>query len=99
MMTGIKNYILALFVLFCSVITGCINTGKISNVTVSCIDTVFIENDTLFQYEMRNSSGMVIRITNYAAALTDVSVPDRNGHIESVVLGFDSVSEYTKPNP
>ena len=99
MMTGIKNYILALFVLFCPVITGCINTGKISNVTVSCIDTVFIENDTLFQYEMRNSSGMVIRITNYAAALTDVSVPDRNGHIESVVLGFDSVSEYTKPNP
>ena len=70
-----------------------------NNVTVSCIDTVLIDNDTLFQYEMINSSGMVIRLTNYAAALTDISVPDRNGKIESVVLGFDSISEYTKPNP
>lgn len=99
MIISIRNHILTLFVIFCSVSTGCVNSDKVRNVTVSCIDTVLIDNDTLFQYEMINSSGMAIRLTNYAAALTDVSVPDRNGKMESVVLGFDSISEYTKPNP
>ena len=99
MIKNIRNHILTLFVIFCSVSTGCVNSDKVRNVTVSCIDTVLIDNDTLFQYEMINSSGMAIRLTNYAAALTDVSVPDRNGKMESVVLGFDSISEYTKPNP
>jgi hypothetical protein len=37
---------------------------------------------------------MGIKVTIYAATLTWVSVSDRNGVMEIVVLGFDSLNRY-----
>ena len=37
---------------------------------------------------------MSVQVTNYAASLTDVFVPDRQGRFEHVVLGFDSLECY-----
>lgn len=35
-----------------------------------------------------------MKITNYGATIISVVVPDRNGKLDDVVLGFDSVDEY-----
>ena len=35
-----------------------------------------------------------IKITNYGAAVVAVKVPDKNGIIEDVVLGFDDLEKY-----
>lgn len=43
---------------------------------------------------MINENGMSVKVTNYAASLTDVSVPDKQGNFEHVVLGFDSLKNY-----
>jgi aldose 1-epimerase len=45
-------------------------------------------------YTLSNKSGMEVSITDYGANTVSIKVPDRNGNIGDVVLGFDSVSGY-----
>ncbi len=49
-------------------------------------------------YTLTNSKGLVAKITNYGGIVTSLSVPDKNGKIEDVVLGHDSVEPYVKNN-
>lgn len=48
---------------------------------------------------LTNKNGMQIKITNYGAILTYVAVPDKEGVMENVVLGFDSLSQYRTRHP
>ena len=42
---------------------------------------------------------MEVEIINYGATIVSIKVPDRNGNIEDVVLGFDNIDSYIKPHP
>ena len=44
--------------------------------------------------ELSNSAGMSVRIIALGAAIQSLSVPDRRGVREDVVLGYDSPREY-----
>jgi aldose 1-epimerase len=48
---------------------------------------------------LTNRRGMVVKITNYGATVTTVQVPDRQGHLTHVVLGFDNLEQYLKGHP
>src|SRR6266542_6629059 len=50
-------------------------------------------------YTLKNQRGLVAKITNYGAILTELHVPDRNGRTANVVLGFDNLEQYTKGHP
>lgn len=50
-------------------------------------------------YILKNSAGMEVHIMNYGGIITKILTPDKNGKIEDVVLGFDSVEEYIKDSP
>ena len=53
--------------------------------------------DTLVQlYTLTNKNGLVARITNYGATLTELHVPDRAGAFADVVLGFEDLDGYRK---
>src|ERR1700743_3896307 len=45
-------------------------------------------------YTLTNAHGMSARITNYGAYLVSLTVPDRNGKMADVVLGYDSLDGY-----
>lgn len=45
-------------------------------------------------YTLRNAGGLEACVTNYGARLVSLMVPDRNGRLEDVVLGFDNVADY-----
>ena len=45
-------------------------------------------------YLLRNAKGMEARITTYGATIISLSVPDRAGHMDDVVLGFDTIEGY-----
>lgn len=49
-------------------------------------------------FTLKNANGMSAKITNYGGILTELKVPDRNGEIEDVVLGFDSLDAYLEGN-
>ncbi len=50
-------------------------------------------------YTLRNSQGMEVKITNYGGIVVSVLVPDKNGKIGDVLLGFDGLDGYLKGNP
>jgi aldose 1-epimerase len=50
-------------------------------------------------YTLTNEKGVVAKITTYGAILTELWVPDRNGKLNNVVLGFDNLDQYVKGNP
>ena len=54
------------------------------------------DNAAVNQYTLKNSKGMVVKILNYGGIVTDIMVPDKNGVMGDVVLGYDSLSGYTQ---
>jgi len=50
-------------------------------------------------YTLRNRNGIVAKVTEYGAILTELHVPDRNGKTGNVVLGFDHLDRYLKGHP
>jgi aldose 1-epimerase len=45
-------------------------------------------------YTLRNSSGMIVKITNYGGVVQSIWVPDRAGQLKNVALGFPKLSDY-----
>ena len=50
-------------------------------------------------YTLTNSGGAEVRITNYGGIVTSLKVPDRNGKLDDIVLGFDNLDAYLKGHP
>lgn len=45
-------------------------------------------------FTLQNNSGAEVCITNYGGRIVSLSVPDREGQLQDVVLGFDNIQEY-----
>lgn len=45
-------------------------------------------------FRIMNKSGAYVTILNRGGTIQSLCVPDKNGKIVDVVLGFDSVAEY-----
>ncbi len=50
--------------------------------------------EEVYAFELSNSKGMKAEVINFGAILTRLYVPDKNGKIEDIVLGFDDVAGY-----
>ncbi|MCC5600320.1 aldose epimerase family protein [Nostoc favosum] len=49
-------------------------------------------------FTLTNANGLVAKITNYGAIITELKVPDRQGKLDDVVLGFDTLEAYKQVN-
>ena len=49
-------------------------------------------------YTMTNANGMEVCVTNFGGRIVSIMVPDRDGKMQDVVLGFDKVSDYFPEN-
>ncbi|NLD46560.1 MAG: galactose mutarotase [Clostridiaceae bacterium] len=47
-------------------------------------------------YTLTNANGMKAKITNYGGVVVSLYVPDKNGKLEDVVLGYDNLQDYLK---
>ena len=45
-------------------------------------------------YTLKNANGMEVCITNFGGRVVSLMVPDRDGELKDVVLGFDNVAQY-----
>jgi aldose 1-epimerase len=50
-------------------------------------------------YTLTNADGLVCKVINYGAIITELHVPDRSGKLGDVVLGFDNLTQYIDRNP
>lgn len=49
-------------------------------------------------FSLRNSSGAAVELSNYGATLVSIYVPDRNGELGNVVLGYPDLEGYLEDN-
>lgn len=54
---------------------------------------------TLKTFTLKNANGLTAKFTNYGTILTEMHVPDRDGKMGDVVLGFDKAEDYLKGHP
>ena len=50
-------------------------------------------------YTLTNKKGAVAKILNYGGIVTELLMPDRDGKMGDVVLGFDNLEDYVEKNP
>jgi aldose 1-epimerase len=51
------------------------------------------------RYTLSSPSRVFVAVLNYGGVIQSVEVPDRNGVLENVVLGFDSFEDYVNCSP
>src|SRR6056297_51015 len=45
-------------------------------------------------YTLENQAGMKVEITNYGGIIVRLYVPDREGNLDDIVLGYDNLEQY-----
>ncbi|MDT8862779.1 galactose mutarotase [Alkalihalobacillus sp. MEB130] len=58
-----------------------------------------LDGQKVISFLMENDHGMEVTCLNYGCTITSIQVPDKEGSIENVVLGFDSLHEYISHSP
>jgi len=51
------------------------------------------------QYILSNRQGVRVKIMSYGVTVTELYVPDRQGRVANLVLGFDNLAAYLKGHP
>ena len=46
-------------------------------------------------FTLTNSNNITAKLTNYGAVLISLFVPDKNGNLSDIVLGFDTIEKYS----
>jgi len=50
-------------------------------------------------YTLTNKNGLVAKISNYGAIISELHVPDAKGKMGDIVLGYDNLADYIKKTP
>ena len=53
-----------------------------------------VNNAQTSLYTLKNVHGMEVCVTNFGGRIVSIMVPDKNGGMKDVVLGFDSIADY-----
>lgn len=51
------------------------------------------------EYKIANNNGIEVSVISYGGIITKLLVPDKNGKIEDVVLGYDDLNSYVNDSP
>jgi len=79
---------------------------SVSVVLLAIVATVFVQTsadlavdvktaDDIQIYTLENDRGMSVRVTNFGAIIMSIFVPDRDGNLADVALGYHDIAGYT----
>lgn len=86
-------------------VAGCTNKQKeapveqttLSGLKKSDFQSV-VNGDSTNLYVLTNVNGVEVTLTNYGGRIVSVMVPDRDGNMKDVVLGFNKIDDYVNVN-
>jgi aldose 1-epimerase len=58
-----------------------------------------VDEGSVEKYTLTNANGVEVSILNYGAIIQSILVPDRDGNLGNVVLGFDNIEDYVEKSP
>lgn len=88
-----KNFIL--FSVLILIIAGC-QPKLEQKTTIETEDWGEVDGKIVKHFTLTNANGMILKITNLGATMTNISVPDKDGIIENVLIGFETLDENLK---
>ena len=90
-----KTMLTALLTVF--LLSSC-NEGEVKKVTQSGLEKKNFETEINGKksdlFVLTNEAGMEVCITNFGGRIASIMVPDKDGNMKDVVLGFDSIQDY-----
>jgi len=98
---------LTLIVALILILAGC-NSGKKTNEAEQknpkCkVEKSFFgmtpEGDSISLFTLKNELDIVVKIMNYGGIITEIHVPDKNGKLGNITLGFDNLEQYLAGHP
>ena len=57
------------------------------------------EGTDVFKYIIKTKGGLNASVISYGGTVTSLKIPDKNGNLVDVVLGFDNIEQYLGPHP
>ena len=69
------------------------NELTVSGLNPADFESTIREKQTAL-YTLKNANGMEVCITNFGGRVVSIMVPDRDGNLKDVVLGYDNVAQY-----
>lgn len=57
------------------------------------------DGQNVYLYILTNSNGLKTEILTYGGVVKSLYIPDRNGKLDDIVLGFDNLRDYLERNP
>ncbi|MFZ5940963.1 MAG: aldose epimerase family protein [Bacteroidota bacterium] len=86
-------------------LTGCNQATKKSSAESPALPPITVkpfgvmpDGQAVSLYTLENAEHMVATITNYGGTLTSLLVPDRDGKMGNIILGFDTLTGYLEPS-
>ncbi|MBN2090119.1 galactose mutarotase [candidate division KSB1 bacterium] len=96
----IKKLIFLIFII--SISLSVVDCSKEVTIEMKIEKSIFgkmPDGQDVLLYKLTNSNNMQVHITNYGGIITSVIVPDKNGKLSDVVLGYDNLDGYLKATP
>jgi len=66
-------------------------------ITVSCAEVGEFDGHTVVKYTLENANGVKVQLSNYAANITNIFLPDKHGNLADIVRSFESFEDYLIP--
>jgi aldose 1-epimerase len=58
-----------------------------------------VDGEPVERYTLSNDNGMAVSILTYGGIVQSIMVPDRDGNLGDVALGFDNIEDYVDKSP
>ena len=87
-----------MIILLCAALTAACTGGEQDGQTLSGLKRSDFRGEADGKktdlFVLKNDNGMEVCVTNFGGRIVSVMVPDRNGVMRDVVLGFDNIGDY-----
>ena len=87
-----KNTIYFLFLLPFLAFNSCQEPKETKHITTEPFGE--IDGKEVFLHTLTNSTGSQVKITNFGAKVVWIAVPDKNGEIENITFGYETLADY-----
>jgi aldose 1-epimerase len=84
-----------------AILISSVGCGKATTPEMKIIKEPFgeFEGEKVDIYTLKNANQVEIKITSYGGIVTSIKVPDKNGKIDDVALGYNNLQDYIENNP
>lgn len=96
-----KKFYQIVLLLVVITVVACTNNKQETNTELATLSGIkrsdfqsSLNGDSIDFFVLSNANGVEVSITNYGGRIVSVMVPDRDGNMKDVVLGYDNIDDY-----